>query len=108
MGSKSTSCGGTSRREFLQSAAGVALAHTLAPYAFAQGDAGAGRPNVLYIALEDITPMMGCYGDRYARTPVLDRLAAERGPLHQGVFGGAGVLSFALERGLRHVSFLTG
>ncbi len=35
------------------------------------------RPNILYIALEDITPMMGCYGDKYARTPNFDRLAAE-------------------------------
>ena len=35
------------------------------------------RPNILYIALEDITPMMGCYGDGYAKTPVFDQLAAE-------------------------------
>ena len=27
------------------------------------------RPNILYIALEDIAPMMGCYGDSYAKTP---------------------------------------
>jgi len=33
------------------------------------------RPNIVYIALEDITPMMGCYGDTYARTPVFDKLA---------------------------------
>jgi len=35
------------------------------------------RPNILYVALEDITPMMGCYGDEYAKTPVFDQLAAE-------------------------------
>jgi len=35
------------------------------------------RPNILWISLEDITPMMGCYGDKYARTPVFDGLAAE-------------------------------
>ena len=35
------------------------------------------RPNILWISLEDITPMMGCYGDTYARTPVFDKLAAE-------------------------------
>ena len=35
------------------------------------------RPNILWISLEDITPMMGCYGDEYARTPVFDSLAAE-------------------------------
>ncbi|MHC4404084.1 MAG: sulfatase-like hydrolase/transferase [Planctomycetota bacterium] len=37
----------------------------------------ADRPNILWISLEDITPMMGCYGDEYARTPVFDSLAAE-------------------------------
>ena len=35
------------------------------------------RPNIVWISLEDITPMMGCYGDEYARTPVFDGLAAE-------------------------------
>ena len=35
------------------------------------------RPNILYIALEDITPMMGCYGDAYAKTPNFDKLAEE-------------------------------
>ncbi len=35
------------------------------------------RPNILWISLEDITPMMGCYGDEYARTPVFDKLATE-------------------------------
>jgi len=35
------------------------------------------HPNIVYIALEDITPMMGCYGDTYATTPVFDKLAAE-------------------------------
>ena len=34
------------------------------------------RPNIVWISLEDITPMMGCYGDTYARTPVFDGLAA--------------------------------
>jgi N-sulfoglucosamine sulfohydrolase len=34
-------------------------------------------PNIVWISLEDITPMMGCYGDEYARTPVFDQLAAE-------------------------------
>jgi len=38
---------------------------------------GADRPNIVYIALEDITPMMGCYGDAYAKTPVFDALAAD-------------------------------
>jgi len=35
------------------------------------------RPNVLMIVSEDHCPNLGCYGDRIARTPRLDRLAAE-------------------------------
>jgi uncharacterized sulfatase len=33
-------------------------------------------PNILWITAEDIGPHLGCYGDRYAVTPHLDRLAA--------------------------------
>ena len=35
------------------------------------------RPNVLWITSEDHGPHMGCYGDRYATTPNVDRLAAK-------------------------------
>lgn len=35
------------------------------------------RPNILWITCEDASPNLGCYGDSYARTPNLDRLAAE-------------------------------
>jgi len=35
------------------------------------------RPNILLIVSEDNGPELGCYGDPYARTPNLDRLAAE-------------------------------
>ncbi len=34
-------------------------------------------PNILWITCEDISSALGCYGDDYARTPVLDRLAGE-------------------------------
>jgi uncharacterized sulfatase len=33
------------------------------------------RPNILWITCEDIGPHLGCYGDKYAVTPVLDKLA---------------------------------
>lgn len=33
-------------------------------------------PNILWITCEDTGPELGCYGDRYAQTPNLDRLAA--------------------------------
>lgn len=35
------------------------------------------RPNILWITSEDTGPEIGCYGDDYAVTPHLDRLAAE-------------------------------
>jgi uncharacterized sulfatase len=34
------------------------------------------RPNILWITCEDTGPQLGCYGDPYATTPNLDRLAA--------------------------------
>lgn len=35
------------------------------------------RPNILWITFEDTSPRFGCYGDPLARTPNVDRLAAE-------------------------------
>ncbi|MEX2142631.1 MAG: sulfatase-like hydrolase/transferase [Pirellulales bacterium] len=43
------------------------------------------RPNILWISLEDISPDFGCYGDRYAVTPVFDRFA-ESGVRYTRVF----------------------
>jgi arylsulfatase A-like enzyme len=37
----------------------------------------ADRPNVLWITCEDIGPHLGAYGDSYADTPNLDRLASQ-------------------------------
>lgn len=34
-------------------------------------------PNILWISCEDTSPDLGCYGDAYAHTPNLDRLAAQ-------------------------------
>lgn len=35
------------------------------------------KPNILLIVSEDNGPELGCYGDPYAQTPVLDQLAAD-------------------------------
>lgn len=32
-------------------------------------------PNILWISLEDINPLLGCYGDSFAQTPHIDSLA---------------------------------
>ena len=37
----------------------------------------ADRPNILWITAEDMSPTLGCYGDEYATTPHIDRLASE-------------------------------
>jgi len=37
----------------------------------------ADRPNILWLVAEDLPPRLGCYGDTLARTPALDRFAAE-------------------------------
>ena len=42
--------------------------------------ADARRPNVLFIAIDDLRPVLGCYGDQTAITPNIDRLA-KRGAL---------------------------
>ncbi|HRT08520.1 MAG TPA: sulfatase-like hydrolase/transferase, partial [Candidatus Paceibacterota bacterium] len=34
------------------------------------------KPNVLLICVDDLKPVLGCYGDPLAKTPNLDRLAA--------------------------------
>ena len=34
------------------------------------------RPNVLFICVDDLKPLLGCYGDKLAKTPNMDRLAA--------------------------------
>lgn len=48
------------------------------------------RPNILWISFEDTNPFYGCYGDPVAKTPHLDRLAAE-GCRYTRAFSTAGV-----------------
>jgi N-sulfoglucosamine sulfohydrolase len=53
-------------------------------------DRPATRPNILWISLEDTSPRFGCYGDELARTPNIDRLAAQ-GCIFPRAFSVAGV-----------------
>ncbi|MBI1895898.1 MAG: sulfatase-like hydrolase/transferase [Acidobacteria bacterium] len=56
----------TSRREFLATAA-PAL----------QLPSRRVRPNIVFLSCEDTSPLLGCYGDSAAITPVLDRFARQ-------------------------------
>ena len=51
----------------------MVVATTLATTFTADGS----QPNILLIVSEDNGPEVGCYGDPYARTPNIDRLAEE-------------------------------
>ena len=35
------------------------------------------RPNIIWISTEDMSPHLGCYGDKMAKTPNIDRLASQ-------------------------------
>lgn len=48
------------------------------------------RPNILWITCEDLSPLLGCYGDAFAITPNLDRLA-EQGVRYTRAFATASV-----------------
>ncbi|MEM7231169.1 MAG: sulfatase [Planctomycetota bacterium] len=61
----------------------------------------AAAPNILLIVSEDNGPELGCYGDPYARTPNLDRLASEGIRFHRAYVPQAGCSQ-------SRASFLTG
>ena len=48
----------------------------LAYLCFAFPGWAAKKPNVLFIAIDDLAPALRCYGNLIAKTPHIDRLAA--------------------------------
>jgi N-sulfoglucosamine sulfohydrolase len=58
---------------------------------FAAGE-DAQRPNILWITAEDMSPTLGCYGDDFATTPAIDRLA-EQGSRYTHAFATSPVCS---------------
>lgn len=70
------------RREFLKKSAVTTLAFSAAscglmPRKDQRSSANQRKqPNILIFNGDDLGPMLGCYGDRYAHTPNMDQLAA--------------------------------
>ncbi|MDZ4401994.1 sulfatase-like hydrolase/transferase [Prosthecobacter sp.] len=63
----------------------------------------AAKPNVLLICVDDLKPLLGCYGDKVVKSPNIDRLAT-RGVLFEKAFCNQAVCSpsrNALTTGLR-------
>jgi len=86
----SVSDGTFNRRRFLQISVGSAAAMALGQLAHGADPPQGPRPNFLWISTEDISPDLGCYGDPYAVTPNIDKLAAE-GTRYTNAFAHAGV-----------------
>lgn len=59
----------------LKSLLGISAASLLA--ANAAGQQAQKQPNILWISTEDLSPKLGCYGDKVAKTPNIDRLASQ-------------------------------
>lgn len=82
------------RRDFLKNSAIAASGIMTATHSVNPPSAGAqqksARLNILWITCEDMSPHLGCYGDKTVPTPHIDRLAHE-GVLYQNAFATTGV-----------------
>src|SRR4030042_7076361 len=69
-----------SRRLFLLKAAGATagmIGLVCRSYAGSSSRRTSKRLNILFIAVDDLRPQLGCYGDRGVKSPHIDRLAAQ-------------------------------
>ena len=72
------------------------------------GAVPADRPNIVWISLEDITPMLGSYGDQYARTPFSGQSGGGGHPLREGLRCVPGLLSVKVQHHHGNVSEFAG
>lgn len=80
------------RREFLSMIAGYATFPLLVPKASLARRSSSRKMNVLFIAVDDLRPQLGCYGQRQIISPHIDHLASrgllfERSYCQQAVCG---------------------
>ncbi|MGM9739269.1 MAG: sulfatase-like hydrolase/transferase [Candidatus Cryptobacteroides sp.] len=64
------------RNKFAALPAALTLASALTAPAI-EKDNGNNRKNVLFLVVDDMKPVLGCYGDNIAKTPNIDRLSEE-------------------------------
>jgi len=65
------------RREFLKAMGFGAATLGLPGHLFAANKGGVKKPNVLFIAVDDLRPQLGCYGHKQMLSPYIDRLASD-------------------------------
>ena len=74
----------TSRRDFIK-LTGLTVSSMAFPAIHAQSSLNKGRPNILWIHVDDISPHTSCYGETAIETPNIDRMARE-GVLFRNAF----------------------
>ncbi|MBT7865742.1 MAG: sulfatase-like hydrolase/transferase, partial [Opitutales bacterium] len=67
------------------------------------GSGGSQSPNLLFIAVDDLKPQLGCYGESWMKTPNIDRLASKSRVFnrHYVQVATCGASRYALLTGLR-------
>ncbi|MBN1803796.1 MAG: sulfatase-like hydrolase/transferase [Sedimentisphaerales bacterium] len=78
------------RRQFLQISSGSIIGMLLPRVPIQAKEKSKVQPNILWVSCEDISPDLGCYGDSYAVSPNIDKLAAQ-GVRYNNVYSHAGV-----------------